>query len=111
LAIDAARELSGRPVTKIVDKIDRHRRHFIGAAAVALATELGVVGALPVITVPTVTLDGEANGIIPASDSRSSAAKFSGKRIHHRVPNAGHALPRQAPKVFADAVMEVTKPV
>ena len=54
---------------------------------------------LPVITVPTVTLDGEANGIIPASDGRSSAAKFSGRRIHHRVPNAGHALPQQAPKV------------
>jgi pimeloyl-ACP methyl ester carboxylesterase len=66
---------------------------------------------LPVITVPTVTLDGEANGIIPASDGRSSAAKFSGKRIHHQVPNAGHALPQTAPKSFADAVMEVTKPV
>jgi membrane fusion protein, multidrug efflux system len=40
---------------------------------------------------------------------RSSATRFSGRRIHHRVPNAGHALPQQAPKVFADAVMEVTK--
>jgi pimeloyl-ACP methyl ester carboxylesterase len=67
------------------------------------------LAALPVITVPTVTLDGEANTIIPATDGRSSAAKFSGKRIHHRVPNAGHALPQQAPKVFADAVMEVMK--
>ncbi len=59
---------------------------------------------------PTVTLDGEANGIILASDGRSSGAKFSGSRIHHRVPNAGHALPPQAPKVFADAVVEATKP-
>jgi pimeloyl-ACP methyl ester carboxylesterase len=66
---------------------------------------------LPVITVSTVTLDGEANGIISASDGRSSAPKFSGRRIHHRVPDAGHALPQQAPKVFADAVMEVTKPI
>jgi pimeloyl-ACP methyl ester carboxylesterase len=64
---------------------------------------------LPVISVSTLTLDGEDNGIIPASDGRSSAAKFSGRRIHHRVPNAGYALPQQAPKVFADAVMEVTK--
>ena len=69
------------------------------------------LAALPVIRVPTVTLDGEANSIIPATDGRSSAAKFSGRRIHHRVPNAGHALPQQAPKVFADAVMEVMKPV
>jgi len=69
------------------------------------------LAALPVIPVPTVTLDGEANGIIPASDGQSSAAKFSGRRIHHQVPNTSYALPQQAPKVFADAVMEVTKPV
>ena len=66
---------------------------------------------LTVIKVPTVTLDGEANAIIPAGDGRSSAARFSGRRIHHRVPNAGHALPQQAPKVFADAVTEVMKAV
>ena len=60
-------------------------------------------------SVPTVVLDGEANGIIPASDGRSSGANFSGRRIDHRVPNAGHALPQQAPKVFADAVVEATK--
>jgi len=65
------------------------------------------LAALPVITVPTVTLDGEANAIIPATDGRSSAAKFSGKRIHHRLPNVGHNPPQQAPKLFADAVVEV----
>jgi pimeloyl-ACP methyl ester carboxylesterase len=53
--------------------------------------------------------DGEANSVIPATDGRSSAAKFSGKRTHHRVADAGHALPQQAPKVSADAVIEVTK--
>lgn len=42
------------------------------------ARSANIVAALPVITVPTVTLDGEANAIIPASDGRSSAAKFSG---------------------------------
>jgi hypothetical protein len=48
---------------------------------------------------------------LPATDGRFSAAKFSGRRIHHRAPNAGHSLPQQAPKVFADAVMEVSKSV
>ena len=62
------------------------------------------------IRVPTITLDGEANGIIPASEGLSSATKFAGRRIHLRVPNAGHALPQQAPKVFAEAIVEVTKP-
>jgi len=96
-----------------VDVVIHSYRHRLGLAPgyPQYADIEAKLAALPVIAVPTVTLDGEANGIIPASDGRSSAAKFSGKRIHHRVPNAGHALPQQAPKVFADAVVEVTKPV
>jgi pimeloyl-ACP methyl ester carboxylesterase len=95
-----------------VDVVVHSYRHRLGLAPgyPQYADVEAKLAALPVITVPTVTLDGEANGIIPASDGRSSAAKFSGRRIHHRVPNAGHALPQQAPKVFADAVVEVTKP-
>jgi pimeloyl-ACP methyl ester carboxylesterase len=96
-----------------VDVVIHSYRHRLGLAPgyPQYADIEAKLATLPVITVPTVTLDGEANGIIPASDGRSSAAKFSGKRIHHRVPNAGHALPQTAPKIFADAVMEVVKPV
>jgi pimeloyl-ACP methyl ester carboxylesterase len=96
-----------------VDVVIHSYRHRLGLAAgdPQYAEVEAKLAALPVITVPTVTLDGEANSIIPATDGRCSAAKFSGRRIHHRVPNAGHALPQQAPKVFADAVMEVTKPL
>jgi pimeloyl-ACP methyl ester carboxylesterase len=96
-----------------VDVVIHSYRHRLGLALgyPQYADVEAKLAALPVITVPTVTLDGEANGIIPASDGQSSAAKFSGRRIHHRVPGAGHALPQQAPKVFADAVIEVTKPV
>ena len=96
-----------------VDVVIHSYRHRLGLAPgyPQYADVEAKLAALPVITVPTVTLDGEANCIIPATDGRSSAAKFSGRRIHHRVPNAGHALPQQAPKVFADAVIEVTKPI
>jgi len=96
-----------------VDVVIHSYRHRLGLAPgyPQYADVEAKLATLPVITVPTVTLDGEANGIIPASDGKSSAAKFSGRRIHHRVPDAGHALPQQAPKVFAEAVMEVTKPV
>jgi pimeloyl-ACP methyl ester carboxylesterase len=94
-----------------VDVVIHSYRHRLGLAPGYPQYEAveAKLAALPVITVPSVTLDGEANGIIPASDGQSSAAKFSGRRIHHRVPNAGHALPKQVPKVFADAVVEVTK--
>ncbi len=96
-----------------VDVVIHSYRHRLGLAPgyPQYADVEAKLASLPVIRVPSVTLDGEANAIIPATDGRSSAAKFSGRRIHHRVPNAGHALPQQAPKVFADAVMEVAKPV
>jgi pimeloyl-ACP methyl ester carboxylesterase len=92
-----------------VDVVIHSYRHRLGYAPgyPEYADVEAKLAALPVITVPTVTLDGEANAIIPATDGRSSAAKFSGKRIHHRLPNVGHNPPQQAPKLFADAVVEV----
>jgi pimeloyl-ACP methyl ester carboxylesterase len=65
------------------------------------------LAALPVITVPAITLDGQADGIIPATDGTSTAAKFGNSRVHRIVANAGHNLPQEAPVVFADAVMEL----
>jgi pimeloyl-ACP methyl ester carboxylesterase len=63
----------------------------------------------PSITVPTITLDGMADGVIPATDGRASAARFSGARIHRQIPNAGHNLPQEAPQAFADAVAELAR--
>jgi pimeloyl-ACP methyl ester carboxylesterase len=96
-----------------VDVVIHSYRHRLGLAPgyPQYADVEAKLAALPVITVPTVTLDGEANAIIPANDGQSSAAKFPDRRAHHRVPNAGHALPQQAPKVFADAIVEVARPI
>ena len=61
----------------------------------------------PVITVPTITMEGDANGAPhPAPDSY--AAKFSGKYAHRNVDGGiGHNLPQEAPKAFAQAIMDV----
>ena len=61
----------------------------------------------PVIPVPTITLEGDANGA-PHPDANSYAKKFSGKYAH-RVINGGvgHNLPQEAPQDFAKAVVEV----
>ena len=67
------------------------------------------LAALPVITVPAITLDGEADGVIAATDGRASAAKFTGRRVHRLVPRAGHNLPQEAPDAFVAAVMELVK--
>jgi pimeloyl-ACP methyl ester carboxylesterase len=61
----------------------------------------------PVITVPTITLEGDANGA-PHPDPSSYAQKFSGKYSHRVITGGiGHNLPQEAPKAFADAVLEV----
>jgi pimeloyl-ACP methyl ester carboxylesterase len=65
------------------------------------------LAALPVITVPTITLDGAADGVAPATDGTASAAKFTGRRTHHVIPHAGHNLPQEEPEAFAGAVMEL----
>jgi pimeloyl-ACP methyl ester carboxylesterase len=64
---------------------------------------------LPAITVPAITLDGEADGVASASDGKASSAKFTGRRVHRRIPRAGHNLPQEEPEAFAAAVMELIK--
>jgi pimeloyl-ACP methyl ester carboxylesterase len=64
------------------------------------------LAALPPITIPTVTLDGQADGNFPATDGTPGAAHFAGSRHHHQVPLAGHNLPQEAPDAFAAAVVE-----
>ena len=63
------------------------------------------LAAQPPITVPAITLDGLADGNFPATDGAASAHHFTGPRVHHRVPNAGHNLPQEAPDAFAGAVL------
>jgi pimeloyl-ACP methyl ester carboxylesterase len=67
----------------------------------------GRLDSLPPITVPAITLDGDADGVAFASDGTAQAARFAGKRIHRVVPRAGHNLPQEEPEAFAAAVMEV----
>src|SRR5882724_9188057 len=61
----------------------------------------------PVITVPTITMEGDANGA-SHPDPGSYAKKFSGKYLHRTINGGiGHNLPQEAPKAFADAIVEV----
>jgi len=60
----------------------------------------------PTISVPTVTLEGDANGAAfpPPSSYRS---KYTGKYKHHTLTGGiGHNLPQEAPEAFADAIVE-----
>jgi pimeloyl-ACP methyl ester carboxylesterase len=61
----------------------------------------------PVITVPTITLEGDANGA-PHPDPSSYAKKFSGRYAHRTITGGiGHNLPQEAPQAFAQAIVDV----
>jgi pimeloyl-ACP methyl ester carboxylesterase len=61
----------------------------------------------PVITGPTVTMEGDANGA-PHPEPSVYAKKFSGKYAHRLITGGvGHNLPQEAPQAFAEAVVEV----
>jgi pimeloyl-ACP methyl ester carboxylesterase len=63
----------------------------------------------PAIAVPTITLEGDANGA-PHLDPGSYANKFSGKYTHRLLQGGiGHNLPQEAPQAFADAVIDVDR--
>jgi len=59
------------------------------------------------IIVPSITFDGIDDGVREPSDAAAHAAKFSGPRSHRLVPGVGHNMPQEAPRVFADAVLEL----
>jgi pimeloyl-ACP methyl ester carboxylesterase len=62
----------------------------------------------PVITVPTITLEGDANGA-PHPEPSAFAKKFSGKYSHRIIKGGiGHNLPQEAPQAFAEAIIDVT---
>jgi pimeloyl-ACP methyl ester carboxylesterase len=84
-----------------VDVVIHSYRHRYGLAESDLqyADLQRRLAAQPVITVPTVTLDGEGDGVSPAT----------GRRVHRVVPRAGHNLPQEEPEAFAAAVLELIK--
>jgi pimeloyl-ACP methyl ester carboxylesterase len=61
----------------------------------------------PVITVPTITLEGDANGA-PHPEPSAYAEMFSGKYSHRTIEGGiGHNLPQEAPEAFAKAVTDL----
>jgi pimeloyl-ACP methyl ester carboxylesterase len=63
----------------------------------------------PVIKVPTITLEGDANGA-PHPEPGAYAKMFSGKYEHRNITGGiGHNLPQEAPQAFAQAVIDIAQ--
>jgi pimeloyl-ACP methyl ester carboxylesterase len=64
---------------------------------------------LPAISVPTITLEGDANGS-PHPEPEAYRARFTGPYEHRLIEGGiGHNLPQEAPQAFADAVIDVSR--
>jgi pimeloyl-ACP methyl ester carboxylesterase len=94
-----------------VEVVIHSYRHRYGLAeGEARYADLGRrLAAQPVIAAPTITLDGDADGVNPATDGVAHAAKFSRRLAHRIIPRAGHNLPQEEPEAFAAAVLDVLK--
>jgi pimeloyl-ACP methyl ester carboxylesterase len=92
-----------------VDVVIHSYRHRLGVAAGFPQYEEieKRLAAQPTIAAPTITMDGDADGVVHATDGKASAAKFTGARQHRVIPNVGHNLPQEAPQSFAAAVWEL----
>lgn len=65
---------------------------------------------MPRIEVPTITLDGGAHGVLPASGSSEWSAYFTRHLEHRVVADAGHNIPQEQPRAFAEAVLALVRP-
>jgi pimeloyl-ACP methyl ester carboxylesterase len=82
----------------------RHRFGLVAGDPALEETERRLA-AQPAITVPTVVLHGDANGVSPAALSERHARFFTGKYERRVLPGVGHNLPQEAPGEFAAAVL------
>ena len=92
-----------------VDVVIQSYRHRYGLVAgdLALLDIERRLAAQPAITVPSITFDGEDDGVRPPATAAQQARYFTGPRVHRLVPGVGHNLPQEVPQVFAEAVLEL----
>ncbi|AJZ56812.1 alpha/beta hydrolase family protein [Paraburkholderia fungorum] len=65
------------------------------------------LSAMPSITVPTITLEGDADGVSPSGGIEANSKRFTGRHENRVVANAGHNLLQEAPEAFADAILDI----
>jgi pimeloyl-ACP methyl ester carboxylesterase len=90
--------------------IQSYRHRFKKAAGdPALEPIEQSLAALPTIAVPTISLNGEANGVGPPERSAGHARFFTGPYQRRVIPVAGHNLPQEVPEVVSEATLELIR--
>ncbi len=62
---------------------------------------------MPPITLPVITLEGDADGVTPLAESEDDFKRFTGRHENRVVRGVGHNLPQEAPEAFATAVLDI----
>jgi pimeloyl-ACP methyl ester carboxylesterase len=104
----SAKSFDNPDFVDVVIQSYRHRYGYAEGDPAYDATERKLE-AQPPITVPTISLHGEADGVSPADSSIGHKKHFTGPYERRVVPVAGHNVPQEAPKAFAEAVIELCR--
>jgi pimeloyl-ACP methyl ester carboxylesterase len=86
----------------------RHR-HQNAAGDPALAAIEAALARQPMISVPTICLHGEADGVGPVGGSANARRHFSNRYERRVIPVAGHFLPNEAPEAVVKAVRDLAR--
>ena len=97
-----------RDFVEVVVQSYRHR-HQAAPGDPALEWIEQLLVKQPPITVPTIALDGEADGVHPPMPIDPDREKFTGRYERRLIPEAGHFLPREAPRAMVDALLELLR--
>jgi pimeloyl-ACP methyl ester carboxylesterase len=88
--------------------IHSYRHRYGNAAGDPALEEIETrLAAKPKIAVPTIALQGEADGVLPPELSRRHGAFFTGPYQFRILPKIGHNPPQEAPAIFADTILEL----
>jgi pimeloyl-ACP methyl ester carboxylesterase len=94
-----------------VDVVIHSYRHRTGSAAgdPRYASVEARLAAQPKIEVPTIVLHGADDGVTPHRASEGHGKHFTGPYQRRVLPGVGHNPPQEAPRAFADAILELCK--
>lgn len=90
-----------------VDVVIHSYRHRYALAPTHYPELESLLAAQPKITVPSINLYGQNDGVRPAPDVDDAARNFTGRYRRRVIPNAGHFLPQEAPLAYIDAIIEL----
>ncbi|MGA8261142.1 MAG: alpha/beta hydrolase [Arenicellales bacterium] len=86
----------------------RHRFGLVPGDPAVEETER-LLAAGPNIAVPTISIDGDADGVMPTSGSEGHQRFFTARYERRVLPAIGHNAPQEAPRDFADAVLSLVR--